>query len=37
VRHLESRGYAAATMARRFGTVATCYKYAVIGGVIPAG
>jgi len=36
VRHLESRGYAAATVARRFGTVATFYKYAVIDGVIPA-
>lgn len=34
VRHLESRGYAAATVARRFGTVATFYKYAVIDGVI---
>src|SRR5688500_8245767 len=29
VRHLEGRGYAAATVARRFGTVATFYKYAV--------
>ncbi len=36
VRHLESRGYAAATVARRFGTVATFYRYAVIDGVIPA-
>jgi integrase/recombinase XerD len=36
VRYLESRGYAAATVARRFGTVATFYKYAVINGVIPA-
>jgi len=36
VRHWESRGYAAATVARRFGTVATFYKYAVIDGVIPA-
>jgi len=36
VRHLESRGYAAATVARRFGTVATFYKYAVIDGLIPA-
>jgi len=36
VRYLESRGYAAATIARRFGTVATFYKYAVIDGVIPA-
>jgi Phage integrase, N-terminal SAM-like domain len=33
VRHLESRGYAAATVARRFGTVATFYKYAVIDGL----
>ena len=36
VRHLEGRGYAAATVARRFGTVATFYKYAVIDGIIPA-
>ena len=36
VRYLESRGYAAATVARRFGTVATFYKFAVIDGVIPA-
>lgn len=36
VRHLEGRGYAAATVARRFGTVATFYKYAVIDGVIPS-
>ncbi len=36
VRHLEGRGYAAATIACRFGTVATCYRYAVIDGVIPA-
>ena len=36
VRYLESRGYAAATVARRFGTVATFYKYAVIDGVMPA-
>jgi integrase/recombinase XerD len=36
VRCLESRGYAAATVARRFGTVATFYKYAVIDGVIAA-
>jgi len=34
VRHVESRGYAAATGARRFGTVARFYKYAVIDGVI---
>lgn len=36
LRFLEGRGYAAATIARRFGTVATFYKYAVIDGVIPA-
>jgi integrase/recombinase XerD len=36
VRYLESRGYAAATVARRLGTVATFYKYAVIDGVIAA-
>jgi site-specific recombinase XerC len=36
VRHLETRGYAAATVIRRLGTVATFYKYAVIDGVIPA-
>jgi site-specific recombinase XerD len=36
VRHLEGRAYAAATVARRFGTVATFYKYAVIDGIIPA-
>jgi integrase/recombinase XerD len=36
VRYLESRGYAAAAIARRFGTIATFYKYAVIDGVIPA-
>jgi integrase/recombinase XerD len=36
VRHLEHRGYAPATIARRFGTVATFYKYAVIDEVIPA-
>jgi site-specific recombinase XerD len=35
VRHLEGRGYAAATVARRFGTVATFYKFAVIDGLIP--
>ena len=33
--YLEGRGYAAATIARRFGTVATFFKYAVIDGVIP--
>jgi len=36
LRHLEAHGYAAATIARRFGTVATFYKHAVIDGVIPA-
>jgi site-specific recombinase XerD len=36
VRHLESRGYAKATVARRFGTVATFFKYAVIDELIPA-
>jgi integrase/recombinase XerD len=36
VRNLESRGYAAATVGRRFGTVATFYKYAVIDGLIAA-
>jgi integrase len=36
VRNLEGRGYAAATVARRFGTVATFYKFAVINGLIPA-
>ena len=36
VRHLEGHGYAAATVARRFGTVATFYKFAVIDGVLPA-
>jgi site-specific recombinase XerD len=34
VRHLESRGYAAATVASRFGTVAIFYRYAVIDGLI---
>lgn len=36
VRWLESRGYAAATVARRFGTVATFYKYAVVDELIAA-
>ena len=36
VRNLESRGYAAATVARRFGTVATFFKYAIIDGLIAA-
>jgi integrase/recombinase XerD len=36
VRCLESRDYAAATIARRFGTVATFYNYAVVDGVVPA-
>jgi integrase family protein with SAM-like domain len=35
VRYLEGCGYASATVARRFGTVATFYKYAVIDGAIP--
>jgi site-specific recombinase XerD len=34
LRHLEGCGYAAATIARRFGTVATFYRYAVIDGVL---
>ncbi len=36
LRHLEGRVYAAATVARRFGTVATLYRYAVIDGLIGA-
>jgi site-specific recombinase XerD len=36
LRHLEGRGYAPATIARRFGTVANLYRYALIDGVIPA-
>jgi len=36
VRYLESRGYAAATVARRFGTIATFFKFAVIDELIPA-
>jgi integrase/recombinase XerD len=36
VRTMESQGYAPATVARRFGTVATFYKYAVIDGLIKA-
>jgi hypothetical protein len=36
VRCLESRDYAAATIARRFGTDATFYNYAVVDGVVPA-
>jgi hypothetical protein len=37
VRDLESRGYAAATVARRFGIVATFYTYVVIyGSSLPA-
>lgn len=36
LRHLKGRGYAAATVARRFGTVATLYRYAVIDGLIGA-
>ena len=35
VRSLEAHGYAAATVSRRFATVATFYRYAVIDGVIP--
>ena len=36
VRSLEGRGYAAATIARRFGTVATFYKYDATDGIIAA-
>ena len=36
LRHLEGCGYAAATVARGFGTVATFPTYAVVDGVIPA-
>ncbi|HVA60497.1 MAG TPA: tyrosine-type recombinase/integrase [Mycobacteriales bacterium] len=36
LRHLETQGYAAATIARRFGTVASFYRYAVIDGHLPA-
>lgn len=36
VRYLESRGYAPATVARRFGTIATFFKYAVIDELIPS-
>jgi site-specific recombinase XerD len=36
VRYLERHGYAPATVARRFGTVATFLKFAVIDGLIPA-
>src|SRR3954451_11110937 len=32
MRNMESRGYAAATAGRRFGTLATFYKYALIDG-----
>ena len=35
LRQLETRGYAPATIARRFGTVAVFLKYAVIDGLIP--
>jgi integrase/recombinase XerD len=35
LRHLEGCNYAPATIARRFGTVATFYRYAVIDNVIP--
>jgi hypothetical protein len=36
LRNLEQHGYAPATVARRFGTVATYLKFAVIDGLIPA-
>lgn len=36
LRHLEARGYAVATIARRFGTVASFYRYGVIDGHLPA-
>lgn len=36
VRHLEGVGYAPATIARRFNTVASFFRYAVIDGIIPA-
>jgi integrase/recombinase XerD len=36
LRTLEHRGYAPATVARRFGTVATYLKFAMIDGLIPA-
>ena len=36
LRDLEGRGYAAATIGRRFATVAAFYKYAVIDGIIAA-
>ena len=35
-RGAREHGHAGATIARRFGTVATFYKYAVIDGVIPS-
>ena len=34
--HLESHGYAQATIARRFGMVANFYTYAVVDGISPA-
>jgi site-specific recombinase XerD len=34
LRYLEGRGYAPATTSRRFGTVASFYRYAVIDGVL---
>ena len=37
LRYLESQGYAAATVARRFGTVAGFYRYAVIDGLMASG
>lgn len=36
VRWMEQRGYAPATIGRRFGTVAGFYRYAVIDGFLPA-
>ncbi len=36
LRHLEGQGYATATVARRFGTVAGFYRYAVIDGLLAA-
>jgi site-specific recombinase XerD len=35
VRHLERCGYASATVSRRFTTVASFYRYAVIDGALP--
>lgn len=36
LRWMEGRGYAAATISRRFGTVAGFFKYAVLDGTLPA-